>query len=778
MVLRYANALEDARRQHPGHHRPLRGPDRRPAQVDQADLRVPRRPVGAGDARVRRATTTAASSRASATGRTRSSPGESRRPSRRRPRRRSPPRCARCARPGATRAPRLSRRRPEGQRRRPGLQPGREHRRLHPHAARPVAGRRRVRGHLRRRRLDRRHAGAARRARGRARRTSASSTSRTPAGPAARATSASTWRAASSSTSSTTTTGSAPRRSSACTRCATADDADIVVGKVVGHGKYVPRDPLPPQPQRRRHRVAALLWLLTPHKLFRASFARRARHPLPGGPAPPRGPHLRHAGVLPRSRASRCSPTTPVTTGCCATTARTRRSAELDPRRTTRTCARCSTSSTRTSPPGAAPRPALPALVPRQDARPRRRRALQRRPERRLRALRGDARRRGRALPGVGRRPAAVQPAAGAPASAAPAPTTRWRTSPSSSARSRSARATSTCCTEGKAARLRLTAWLESEDGPLAFRRRTAPSPGSLRRPSTAAPLTGSTPRRRWRSPSCRCWSSGSRRRRSTACRPQLEQRLEPGPDGQLVPRLRVDAKIDAATGAAGAPLEPGSWAVFVMVIVGGFRMAGRVHDAPGTELLSLTVHGDGRVTTRAPRWRRRLRRRVPKPVAARGAARATGRAPRPSGASAERRIPWTAARGRPAARPPATRHTDLGLRTDLPCAPRGAPAPARRRGGRRQHGGAARHGARRGRRPRRGASRSRATVLAARLAEQLSGLGAARSTSSRAPAGARSRARDVALRGSARDAPREPGALAGDLRAVGRSPRRATARW
>jgi len=184
---------------------------------------------------------------------------------------------------------------------------------------------------------------------------------------------------------------------------------------------------------------------------------------------------------------------------------------------------------------------------------------------------------------------------------------------------------------EGKAARLRLTAWLESEDGPLAFRRQNgavtwvAPATveGSAADGLDAAPaleksvvqvlLKRLATQEEYRVPA------------------ELERRLEQGPDGQLVPRLRVDAKIDAATGAAGAPLEPGSWAVFVMVIVGGFRMAGRVHDAPGTELLSLTVHGDGRVTTRAPRWRRRLRRRVPRPVlrAARRTQRAVRRARR-----------------------------------------------------------------------------------------------------------------------------------------------------
>ena len=53
---------------------------------------------------------------------------------------------------------------------------------------------------------------------------------------------------------------------------AARDDADIVIGKVVGHGKSVPRNLF------RRNRTGvdleweALVWLLTPHKLFRRAF--------------------------------------------------------------------------------------------------------------------------------------------------------------------------------------------------------------------------------------------------------------------------------------------------------------------------------------------------------------------------------------------------------------------------------------------------------------------------------------------------------------------------
>jgi glycosyltransferase involved in cell wall biosynthesis len=53
---------------------------------------------------------------------------------------------------------------------------------------------------------------------------------------------------------------------------AKADDADVVVGKVVGHGKFVPR----PLFRRNRSRVTLewppLITLLSPHKLFRRAF--------------------------------------------------------------------------------------------------------------------------------------------------------------------------------------------------------------------------------------------------------------------------------------------------------------------------------------------------------------------------------------------------------------------------------------------------------------------------------------------------------------------------
>ena len=125
-----------------------------------------------------------------------------------------------------------------------------------------------------------------------------------------------------------------------------------MIGKVVGHGKSVPRN------LSRRNRTAVdlewepLVWLLTPHKLFRRCVHRGPRPAVSRGPAPARGPCFRDAGILPHRRESRCWRTTPATTGSSLGPRATLRGAALIPRTTSGTCARCSTSSTSTPSPG------------------------------------------------------------------------------------------------------------------------------------------------------------------------------------------------------------------------------------------------------------------------------------------------------------------------------------------------------------------------------------------------------------------------------------------
>ena len=156
----------------------------------------------------------------------------------------------------------------QGLRHRARLRPGRTHRPADRLAARPVAARRRVRGRLRRRRLDRRHGRAARGARGRARaRHDGADPELGLAGQAAQRRPRHRARA-SSSTSSTTTTGSATEALERLYATAIADEADIVIGKVVGHNKAVPRS-LFRENVHELGLTAAPFNLLTPHKLFR-----------------------------------------------------------------------------------------------------------------------------------------------------------------------------------------------------------------------------------------------------------------------------------------------------------------------------------------------------------------------------------------------------------------------------------------------------------------------------------------------------------------------------
>ncbi len=76
---------------------------------------------------------------------------------------------------------------------------------------------------------------------------------------------------------------------------------------------------------------------------------------------------------------------------------------------------------------------------------------------------------------------------------------------------------------------------------------------------------------------------------------------------------LTGTGRVSAATGAGGAPLPPGTWEVRALVIVAGFRAQGRVLRARGSEHLMLAVTRDGRVVERAPGWKRNLRRRTPR---------------------------------------------------------------------------------------------------------------------------------------------------------------------
>jgi len=113
----------------------------------------------------------------------------------------------------------------------------------------------------------------------------------------------------------------------------------------------------------------------------------------------------------------------------------------------------------------------------------------------------------------------------------------------------------------------------------------------------------------------------------------EAEPRLVDGPDGVRAV-IALSARIDARTAAGGGALAPGAWEVYGLVIVAGFRALARVRRRQDAGQLVLEVGPDGRVAERRPGLRRNVRRRVPRPVvrAIRRAQRAVRRLPRPSG--------------------------------------------------------------------------------------------------------------------------------------------------
>jgi len=120
---------------------------------------------------------------------------------------------------------------------------------------------------------------------------------------------------------------------------------------------------------------------------------------------------------------------------------------------------------------------------------------------------------------------------------------------------------------------------------------------------------------------------------RSTADRSEYvlpgdtEVRLEDaGPDGRVRPVLVADARLAPHTAAAGSPLPAGDWEVFAVVTVAGFSTPRRVR-GPGDDPLTLTVDAAGRLVERRSALSRRVAHRVPWAARlARRARAATGR--------------------------------------------------------------------------------------------------------------------------------------------------------
>jgi glycosyltransferase involved in cell wall biosynthesis len=94
-----------------------------------------------------------------------------------------------------------------------------------------------------------------------------------------------------------------------------------------------------------------------------------------------------------------------------------------------------------------------------------------------------------------------------------------------------------------------------------------------------------------------------------------VELRLVDADGGGVRAVVVASARVDGNTAAGGAPLAPGAWEVHAVVIVAGFRAAGRVRRAHGAEHLMLAVASGGRVRELRTGWRRNLRRRMPRPL-------------------------------------------------------------------------------------------------------------------------------------------------------------------
>jgi poly(ribitol-phosphate) beta-N-acetylglucosaminyltransferase len=76
---------------------------------------------------------------------------------------------------------------------------------------------------------------------------------------------------------------------------------------------------------------------------------------------------------------------------------------------------------------------------------------------------------------------------------------------------------------------------------------------------------------------------------------------------------IELAARVDPATAAGGSKLPRGAWEVHAVPIVAGFRAIGRVRRTRGSEHLMLAVGPGGRVFERRPGWQRNLRRRTPR---------------------------------------------------------------------------------------------------------------------------------------------------------------------
>jgi glycosyltransferase involved in cell wall biosynthesis len=84
-------------------------------------------------------------------------------------------------------------------------------------------------------------------------------------------------------------------------------------------------------------------------------------------------------------------------------------------------------------------------------------------------------------------------------------------------------------------------------------------------------------------------------------------------PSGALRPVARGTARLSAREGAAGAPLQPGDWDAFATLEVAGFKAIGRLRRQAGADPLRLRIGADGSLAEHRAKLRARLATRWPR---------------------------------------------------------------------------------------------------------------------------------------------------------------------
>ncbi|HEV2770861.1 MAG TPA: glycosyltransferase family A protein [Solirubrobacteraceae bacterium] len=167
---------------------------------------------------------------------------------------------------------------------------------------------------------------------------------------------------------------------------------------------------------------------------------------------------------------------------------------------------------------------------------------------------------------------------------------------------------------QGDAVVLRVEASLVSAGKPLSFVRRAGrllwipPAPLHEALPPEALDATEELPASR-----AQLFLRSTADRSEYVIPGQTEVRLEDadGPGERVRAVLLTEARLVPATAAAGSPLPPGDWEVFAVVTVAGFSTPRRVR-GPGDDPLTLIVDPAGRVVERRTALSRRVAHRVP----------------------------------------------------------------------------------------------------------------------------------------------------------------------